>query len=419
MYYRVKTDIISTQKMAYRKIAFIGVSWAMALNIITGIFSVVKISVSARILSPEDFGIFGIALLSLAFMQLLTETGLNVFLIQAKKNVSHYLDSAWVVSIIRGFVISCLLIILSPFVSHFFNSPRAFNLLILMSLIPLLQGFINPAEIIFQKELNFKYEFMFRISIYALDAFVTIVLVILTKSVFSLAFGMISGVLLEIFISFYFIKPVPKLIFNKKKLLEMFHKGKWVTFYGLLNYVAQNTDDIAVGKFLGANPLGIYQIAYKLATFSVTEVTDVVNKVFFPLYAKMSEDKEKLRSAFLKSTAVLSIIVIPINLIIFLFPKEIILLLVGSKWLGAINVLRVLAVYGMFRSLVGYPSSLFLALGHQKFVAYMTFFRAITLVITLLPFIYLFGMIGAAFAAIASVIAEGPIVVYLLYKTFK
>ena len=174
-----------------------------------------------------------------------------------------------------------------------------------------------------------------------------------------------------------------------------------------------------VGKILGTNPLGIYQIAYKLATFSVTEVTDVINKVFFPLYAKMSDDKDKLRNAYIKSTLVLSCIVIPISFILYIFPKEIILLILGSKWLGATDVLRILAIYGVLRSIVGYPSSLFLALGHQKFVAYMTFVRAIALVATLLPLIYLYGMIGAAFSAIVSVIAEIPIVLYLLFKIFK
>lgn len=405
--------------MGYRKTAFFGVSWMMGLNIITGLFSVLKIAIIARLLSPTDFGVFGIALLSLALLELLTETGLNVVLIQSNNDLSRYLDSAWVVSIIRGVLITLVLIILSPLIAKFFNSPQSLPVLILISVAPLIRGFINPSEVIFQKELKFHYEFFFRIAIFAVDTLVSIFLVLITKSVMGLAYGMLSGILLELIISFVLIKPRPRLSFNRNYLTEIFHKGKWVTLYGVFNYAAQNSDDIAVGKILGVNPLGIYQVAYKISIFTLTEIADVVSKVFFPLYAKIADDKMRLRKAFLQSIAALSLTVIPISMLIFIFPKEIITIFLGAKWIGAVGILRVLTFYGMARSLVGYPSTLFLAVGHQKYVAYMTFTRATTLIILVVPMIYFFGIMGAAYSAIISVAFETPIVGYLLYKVLK
>ncbi|MCL6096824.1 MAG: lipopolysaccharide biosynthesis protein [Patescibacteria group bacterium] len=405
--------------MEYRKTALVNLSWATALNIATGVFSFLKIVVVARFLLPFDLGLFGIAMLSLIFLELITETGVNVVIIQSKRNLKHYLDSAWVVSILRGFILTLGLIVAAPLISSFFNSPQSLNILIAMSFLPLIRGFINPSVILLQKELKFNYEFIFRISIFALDTLVTIILVVLTGSVFSLVWGLLAGTLLELIMSFIFIKPRPKLNFNKSYLSEIFHKGKWVTLYGVFNYFAQNMDDIAVGKILGASSLGIYQIAYKLSTFTVVKITDVINKVFFPLYSHMSEDKSQLSNVFFKSTFVLFLIVAPITLVLFIFPREIILFFLGQKWIGAVDILRILAFYGMLRSITGYPSSLFLALGYQKYVAYMTFSRAIVLGLTIIPFIFYFGIIGAAFAAIFSVIAEIPIVSYLLIKIFK
>ncbi len=405
--------------MGYRKIALTGMSWMMSLNIIAGVLSVIKIAIVARLLAPQDFGVLGIALLSLALMELLTETGINVVLIQPGRELASYIDSAWVVSIVRGIIISALLIILSPLVANFFHSPKSLMVLLILSLVPFIRGFINPTEIIFQKELKFHYEFVFRVLIFAVDAFVSILLVLITKSVLSLVFGMIAGVLFELLVSFVLIKPIPKLNFNREYLSEIFHKGKWVTFYGLFNYVGQNADDIFVGRILGAYTLGIYQLAYKIGTFTVTEITDVVNQVFFPLYSKMFQEKKNLVKVFLNSTFVLSIVVIPISLIIFFFPREVIMILLGSKWLSAVTVLKVLVLYGMLRSIVGYPSSLFLAMSQQKYVAYMTFVRATILCILIVPLIYNFGVLGAAYAAIISVIAEIPMVLYLLIKVFN
>ena len=405
--------------MGYKRVAFFGISWMMALNIAMGGLSVIKIAIVARILSPADFGVFGIALLSLSLIELLTETGVGVVLIQSKQELSHYLDSAWIVSILRGFIITASLVIISPFIAGFFNSPQSLYVLLLISVAPFIRGFINPSEIIFQKELRFNYEFIFRLSIALLDALVAVILAIITKSVFSLVWGMLAGIVLELVVSFVFIKPRPKLKWDKGYFSEIFHKGKWVTLYGIFNYIAQNADDIFVGRILGAYTLGIYQLAYKIATFSVNEITNVINQVFFPLYSKISDDKGGTKRVFLKSTFALSVVVIPTSIFIFIFSKEIILIFLGSKWLEAVSILRVLAFYGMLRAIVGYPSSLFLALSRQKFVAYMTFSRATALCVTLLPLIYFYGVIGAAYSAIISVLVETPIAVYLLIKIFK
>ena len=70
-----------------------------------------KLQFLARILTPSQFGHYGIALLYLGFLEVLTETGINVFLIQQKDNAEEYLDSAWVVSIIRGSLIALLIIV--------------------------------------------------------------------------------------------------------------------------------------------------------------------------------------------------------------------------------------------------------------------------------------------------------------------
>ena len=182
----------------------------------------------------------------------------------------------------------------------------------------------------------------FRISIVIVDALTAIILVLITKSILSLVFGMAAGVSLELFISFVFIKPTPKLRFNKKYLLEIFHKGKWITLYGLFNYIGQNIDNIFVGRILGTYSLGIYEIAYKIGTFTITEITDVVNQVFFPLYSNMHSNNHSLKKSFLKSVLALSIIVIPISIIIYIFSKEIVLLFLGSKWLGVVDVLNIL-----------------------------------------------------------------------------
>ena len=137
--------------MGYFKDTLKGVSWMGGLRATTRLFAFIKIAILARILSPSQFGLFGIALLILSLLETLTETGINIFLIQEKEELEKYNDTAWFVSIIRGALISGLIFIFAKLIVIFFRSPDAYSLLLLISLVPLLRGFINPAIVKYQK----------------------------------------------------------------------------------------------------------------------------------------------------------------------------------------------------------------------------------------------------------------------------
>src|SRR3990170_4336273 len=92
-----------------------------ALRVLVRGLGFFRIAILARLLTPSQFGIFGIATLVLSFLEIATETGINIFLIQIKENVDDFINTAWIVSIIRGILISFIIIITSPLVVNIFN----------------------------------------------------------------------------------------------------------------------------------------------------------------------------------------------------------------------------------------------------------------------------------------------------------
>src|ERR1035437_8982061 len=124
--------------MGYTRSAIKGISWMSAFRMTSRVLAFVKIAVLARVLTPSQFGIFGIASLLLVFLQILTETGINIVLIQTRDKIDKYLDSAWVLSIIRGFFIFLAIVISAPFVASFFKTPASLNIILLISLAPLI-----------------------------------------------------------------------------------------------------------------------------------------------------------------------------------------------------------------------------------------------------------------------------------------
>lgn len=404
--------------MGYTKTALKGISWMSSFRFATRAMSILKIALLARVLSPDQFGIFGIATLVLGFLEIVTQTGVDVFLIQSRNDITRYISSAWVMSIIRGIIIFLIILISAPLIATFFKSPSATTIIVLIAFAPLIKGFINPAEIKFQKELKFKYEFWFRTSIFFTDALISVIFSILTHSVYGLIIGLYSGALLELAISFL-IKPKPKLEIKFDYLKELFHKGKWVTAYSALAYFAENGDNIIVGRVMGIPTLGIYQMVYKISIAPLSEISDVVNQVFFPVYSKIAEDKKRLFLAFSKTTLILSIATFIIGGIIFLFPSQIITIVLGTRWLLAAPALKILAIYGVLRAITAPASAVFLGAGKQNYVTFMALARFSGLIITIYPLVNVFGLVGAAYSALFSVLIELPVILYFFIKILK
>lgn len=404
--------------MGYKIHAFKSISWMTLLRGSTRVVTFLRLAILARILTPAQFGAFGVATLVLSLLEILTETGINVFLIQQKEDIKKYISSAWIVSIIRGCLISLSLILLASPISAFFNSKESNSVILLIALVPFIRGFINPSIVNIQKEMQFHKEFYVRFFLFVIDATIAIVAAFITKSAESFAYGLIVSAIVELAVSFLFFRPFPDFSFERIKVKQIIRRGYWVTITGIFSYSGDNGDNFMVGRLLGTSSLGFYQVAYKLSTITISEITEVVNKVTFPLYSKFSDDKDRLLKAFWKVTSVSSLIAFLAGLFIFLFSEQIVLLLLGKNWISITPVVQVLAIYGVLRTVFGNFSSLFLSLQRQDYVAKMSFFRVFVLLILLIPFITSFGMIGASYAMLISIIAEIPVILLFTYKLF-
>ena len=402
--------------MGYQKEALKGVTFIGLIRVVTRLLSLIKTIIIARILSPYQFGAFGIATLVLVFAEILTETGVNTFLIQEKEEINEYIDTSWFVSIVRGFIIFLIIVFSSGLVSMFFKNSDAGSLLVLISFVPLMRGFINPSIIKFQKELMFRKEFFYRTSLFLTETVFSIGLVVITKKTESLIWGMLISTAFEVFASFVVINPKPNFNFNLNLFKRVIGYGKWITASTIFNYFYQHGDDIAVGRLLGGASLGLYDMAYRISLVPLTDVADVISKVTFPVYIKISGDRERLKKAFLKTLGMVTLFTFPVGLMFFLFPEQIISLFLGNKWLLAIPALKVLGIFGFVRAISSFSQSVFLSLGKQNIFTLISLVGLFGLLITIVPFSLSWGITGAALSALLGTSLTIPVIFYFLYR---
>lgn len=405
--------------MGYFKDTLKGISWIGGLRGITRLITFIKLAILARILTPFDFGLFGIAALVLAFLEIITETGINIFMLQQKEKWEELVNTAWVVSIVRGVLMGLVILALTPFIAIFFKSQNVTNLLYLTSLIPVIRGFINPANIRFQKDLDFKKEFNFRLVLTLTEFSAASILAFILRSPESLIIAMIFSAIVEVVLSIVLIKPRPKFVYNSNEAREIIHQGKWITGYSVFSYILTQGDDIAVGKLLGASPLGIYQNAYKISTLPMLEAHDVILRVTFPIYSKLQEDPGRLKEAVKKQISFTLVFSVIIGLVLFLYSEEIVYIVLGPNWISSAPIVKVLAFLGSIRGISYSFNSLFLALKKQKYVTYITFVSVVGLLVTLIPLIKKYGMVGAAASEMFGSVITLPLAIYYMRKVFR
>lgn len=405
--------------MGYSKNTIYGVKWIGGFRIFSRIVAFGRIALIARLLTPNDFGLYGIAALVLAFLEIFTSVGINVFLIQKKRKLEDYIDTAWVISIFRGFLIGAIIFITASFVAQFFESPESVSLLRTISIVAIIRGFISPSRVQFQKSLAFNKEVLFGSVIMIADTTAVILVALFFRTPFSLVAGLIAGAVAETMISHLIIKPKPKFIFSKEKAKEILHVGKWVTITRISGYFYSEGDDWVVGKLLNSGMLGIYQAAYKISTLPITEIRSVVNKVVFPIYANIYKDKNRVLKAHIKSTVLVAALSIPMGLVIYRFPDLLVKIMLGEQWLAAIGVVKILALFGVVEAIVGMYNPLFMATGNQKYVSFITILHTIAMFALIVPFINLYGVEGAAYAVVIGSVVPIPLILYLTRKIIK
>lgn len=396
--------------MAFFKKAVKGASWLGGLRMASRLVSILKTVVLARLLDPVQFGVFGVITLTIALFEILMETGVNTVLIQEEEDIDPFINTAWLISIIRGIFISLAIILFAHPVSRFFNSPQALRLLLWSSLVPLIRGFINPSIVKFQKHLEFKKEFYLRFSILTFESLIAITGVILTHSVISLVLALVLSAGFEVILSFLFCQPRPQFSWERKKAVKIVSMGKWVTLNSIFSYLISQGDDAIVGRLLGMENLGLYQTAYKISNLPFTEVTDVVSRVVFPVYSKISQDKTRIKRAFKKSLLGITFLVVPGTIIIFLFPETVIRIVLGEKWLGAVQALRILAIFGLTRAIGGSVQPILYAFKKQSLAAKISLVKLLLMAALIIPLTFKFGISGAAMAVLVSSLLVQPLI---------
>jgi O-antigen/teichoic acid export membrane protein len=378
-----------------------------------------RVIVLARLLTPEDFGLFGIAFLAMSALETLSQTGFGAALIQKKEEIESYLDTAWTIQLIRGAVLALILLITAPYLARFFNEPTVTPLLRLLALSPLLRGLTNIGILYFQKELEFDKQFLLEFSGPLLDLLVTIAHAYWYRNVWALLFGTLAGHGVQLVVS-YLIHPYrPRLRLEKEKVGELYQFGRWLLGSAIIYTIGDKGINALVGKMLGATGLGFYQMAERISNMPTREVVHIIRQVSFPVYSKIQDDMPTLRRAYLQTLGMASLLIFPLVGATVFFVPDLIRIFLGSQWIPMTAAAQVLALWGITRCINALTVALLQAVGRPDVGTKLTFVWLLLLAIIAYPLTVQWGLLGASFSIILSLIPVTIIMLFLVSKIIR
>ena len=389
--------------------------WVSATKMSLRASQLLMLVILARLLAPRDFGLMGIALVTLSATRRFTDIGINAALIQDKKeNIDEYLNTTWSLEIGRGILLFVILFVGAPYIAALFSEPEAADLIRVLGLIPVLYGLRNPAVVYFQKDLSFHKEFIYQSSGAVVQFVVGVGYALYSPTVWALVFASVSKMATLFVLSYLLHGYRPWPTFELAVAKKLIHYGKWITASSIIGFLYSEGDDVFVGWYLSATALGFYQYAYRLADTPASEVSGVISKITFPAYSKLQGDTDELRGALLQTTRLTAFVTFPIAFGIALVAPSFVPAILGDDWRPMVLTLQILTLYGLLHSITRNFGAVWKALGRPDYIAKLGFLRVCLIAILIWPATARWGIEGTALVVVGIYLFPMlPIDVYL------
>lgn len=391
-----------------------GAAWMVLARIADRLIGLVSMLVLARLLAPHDFGIVAMAMSFVALLELLTAFGFDTALVQKQAARREQLDTAWTYSVVFALGVAALIAMLCVPISRFFGEPDLADVLRLLALGFIAQGFQNVGIVAFRIDMQFDREFQFMVGKKLIGLVVVLPLAFWLQSYWALVIGQLATRIGGTALSYAMHPFRPRLSLAASG--ELFNFSKWLLASSWISYVGERSPDWILGRLLGPAAVGVFNIGSELSRLASTEISAPVNRAVFSGYAKLLEDKLALRREFLSVCGMVCLVACPAALGVGATAPLLVPALLGTKWEAAIPVIQVMSMFGLLSLLTGNAGYLYLALGRPDLTVKIGTATVLLQVVLMLLLSPKFGVVGTAAAYSLSLAVIVPVSVTVLRR---
>ncbi|HVW83831.1 MAG TPA: MOP flippase family protein [Bryobacteraceae bacterium] len=376
-------------------------SWVMLSTAARQVLTLVSASILGRLLGPSSYGLMGMAALISAFLLNFRDLGTVAAVIRGRSVSQSLLSSLFWINFFLGILLSGSMLVIAYPAAAFFHEPRVTPIMQALAVTFWIasSGLIHNA--ILTREMAFRKIAIADIAAAVVGYGVAIPCALAGYGVWSLVFANLLTTVVSTILYWTFTGWRPSLIISAADLKSISKFSLNLSGFGLVNYFARNADNLVVGRVLGAAELGQYQMAYNLMLYPIQMISSVLSQALFPAFAKLQDDDERFRSAYVRSCALIALVTFPVLVGLGVVADPMVRVLLGPKWLPVIPVLHILAPVGVIQSIQTTVGQIYITKGRTDWMFRWGIFSTVLVVTAFMIGVH-WGILGVA-AGYASV----------------
>jgi O-antigen/teichoic acid export membrane protein len=345
---------------------FSGTLWTFGS---VGMGNVVRLAanlIMTRLLVPEAFGMMVMVNVVMQGLLMFSDVGIGPVVIQHKRGgEASFLNTAWTIQVIRGFVLFMAACALAYPLALYRHEPLLLQLLPVTALTAVMDGCSSTAPGEWHRKMRIGSLTVLELSRQVVNVVAMIAFALVHPSVWALVFGGLVASFINLIVTHTLIRQTKnKFCWDKDAVRDLIRFGRWIFIATAFTFLAGQGDRLILGGFLTNKTLGLYGIAFWLATSPVDIVKKITTKVLFPVYARLADDSiERLHRQIRRVRGTVMLAMMPSLCLCVVFGSDIIEILYDPRYHHAGWMMQVLAIGGIFQVITLTSAPVLLAMG--------------------------------------------------------
>jgi PST family polysaccharide transporter len=321
---------------------------------------------STRNLSPADFGLLAMVATATGFLNLVKDLGIGQVIIQRQDITKDQLSALFWLSVLSSLLFGVVLVVAAYPISLFFDEPKLQALTLAFAGLFLLGGLATVPSALLNKLSEFKRLAILDIATTSASFLAGVFAVLVWKNYWALYFSAFVSTVVSIAGIWVWSGYRPGRPHIDRATFHLAKFGFHVSGFNLVNYFSRNADNILIGKFWGGDVLGLYDRAYRLLLFPITQLHTPIGQVIVPLLSRVQNDKEKYLSIYSDTISLIMFASQPGIIFAILFSEPLFRFVLGEHWVEAAPIFWWLGVAAINQVMTATAGWVFMSQGRGR-----------------------------------------------------
>ena len=351
-----------------RKVA-ISAGYMILARLSSRALGIVSSIVLARLLTPADFGVVGLAMMVLGTVDMLTESSIGLALIRITAPEARHYDTAWTLTVLRGLIVAVLMIATAGLQAQLFGDERIAAVIWVLAGIYVLRSLPSIRMLDFQRNLEFGRLYGPGIIGRLIAFIVSMTVSVVYRNYWALVLGNLAGAIYALVNSYHLAPYRPRITFANWR--EFFHFTRWLGLNNVFTMMDNQIPTFVIGTHDGVVAVGRYQIASQIAALPASEIAAPIRQPAYSGLSRLRDNIVALREQFIGQLALIVVIIAPLSLGLWVSAPWAVRVILGGQWTEAIPLLELCAIWTLLDALAHHVQMIFVVVARQRFYVIM------------------------------------------------